>query len=227
MSCEQIKALIVDYMDGFLTDMEASIVRDHVAVCAGCKTILQREQAFRHLLANRPLPQVGSAQVARIFNAVKTHKAASLQKSFAVGFAGAMAAGLVLFLVAGVFIPDFTRDNAATTITLSLHETKNIHLVFNATENITNARMTLELPGSLELEDFPGRQQLAWKTDLHKGQNGLILPIVAHGAVSGYLVAKISYGDKVKIFHIRPIVIVKSRQSSEFYEFNTDVDTVG
>jgi len=234
MSCAQINTVIDDYMDGLLPELEMSSVRDHVAVCEDCKVILQQEQIFRNYLASRPVPAVSAAQIEQIFKAVKTRKHASVHKSFAAGFAGAMAAGLVLLLAAGVFIPDFKHENTASTITLSLNETKNIQLVFNATEDITNATMTLELPAHLELKGFPGRQQLAWSTNLHKGENGLTLPVVAHAAISGDLVATISYGDTEKVFHIRPIVgpgqspgLSPGQSTLEFYELHTDFDSVG
>jgi anti-sigma factor RsiW len=43
MNCEKIKALLSAYVDGEVTEKEARLIREHIAVCADCK---QEEQSL-------------------------------------------------------------------------------------------------------------------------------------------------------------------------------------
>lgn len=221
MRCTEIQHTFDDFLDGQLSDHDRSAVTSHLAECDACKTAMEAERKFRQMLKESPVPEPDPGFTARVMRRVSDHQKAPARKYFVAGFVGATAASLVMLLVAGILFRGFGQGASVERITLSLNEPRNIQLVFNATEDVAHATMVLELPAHLELQGYPGRTQLAWETSLRKGANSLILPIVAHEGKAGELIARVVYGDKEKVFHIRQEI--STQDSTQNVHVDTDI----
>lgn len=202
MTCEKILVQLDNYLDGTLPEADVILMDSHVKSCASCRSVLSREHEFRAKLAGYAAPEVDSHFADTVFETVRRTGDAEERSMWKAGGIGAIAASLMLFVITAVVMPVYDRNDIPS-VSLALHEKKNINLIFNATDNIVGAQMSLELPSHLELEGHPGQRKLVWNTNLHKGNNNLVLPIVALRNSTGEVKAQIRYGDTVKTFQIR------------------------
>jgi hypothetical protein len=203
MNCKQAQQRLDDYLDGQLDEDQTDSLRSHLSVCESCARRLMRENEFRSLLKQYPTesPQPGFA--AQAFRNAR-NPAYTARSGMVKGFiAGALAASLTVWLAVGVFQQNSAKQPAASHVVLAMNKVNVVHLVFNATEDVPNAKIALQFPAYLQLAHYPGKHKLTWNSHLVKGHNMLSLPIVALAARSGEFTAKINFGDKVKTFVIK------------------------
>lgn len=121
---------------------------------------------------------------------------------FAAGFATAMAAGLALWFASSVFIPQQPNVAQPRAIAVTMNQTQTVRLMFDATSDLQRVSLSIDLPPNMQLQGYPGQQQLTWDTQLRKGPNVLALPIMAVEEGQGELVAQLSYGDTIRTFRV-------------------------
>ena len=134
-----------------------------------------------------------------------------------VGFGSAAVAALALWVVVGVTplpVSDSNNDMNLAKVennvdektipefSIALNEQRDIKLAFFSSEELKDAQITLQMPKDVNLVGFPGQRELAWKTNLAKGNNMLRLPVIATGADGGLLVAQIEYMGKVRMLKV-------------------------
>jgi hypothetical protein len=206
MKCRQIQQRLEDYLDGGLSESQKEYFDQHLGDCESCRKGFEQESKFRGMLQSYAAytPEPGFA--ARVFGALKNkdkRTGNSLLTGLAAGaIAGAMAATLVIWMAAGVFLEGSEESGAVPKITFQLNERSNVHLIFSATQDYPDATIAIQLPSHLELEPYPGRHELTWQNAIEKGENSLTLPIVAIAPVSGVFTAKVTFGGKEKVFVI-------------------------
>lgn len=208
MSCKRILAHIDEYLDGDLADQTASALTTHVEGCPECSQHLARERALRAALRNYPVSGPSEGFFER---ALETAARPSRPKTrrWRLGIGGALAAGLAVWLVTGLLMktPELPPSDGIPGLTIAMHETRTVNLVFSSAEELNDARLTVQLPPGIELEGFSGRQEVRWKTSLQKGKNVLPLKVIALGDEGGELIARLDHQTKHKTFRVRVTVM--------------------
>jgi len=208
MTCEQILTLQDDYFDHLLTDQAYSRVTDHISSCHNCYHKFEEEQHLRESLRAITAPDPAddfldnAFNVAAQANSVKTNR-------WRWGSGGAIAAVLALFVAINIIntplntpINTGPDDNIAG-LSIALHETRKVSLVFNSKEALAHANFTIMLPDGIELSGFPDQQEVKWQGQLALGENLLVLPLVAKSRQGGEVVALVEHNNKHKTFRLQ------------------------
>jgi hypothetical protein len=137
-----------------------------------------------------------------------THEGTRRQRNRWVmtGFSSAVAAGIVLWIISGVFFtaPDVTQPEATIPgIALTLEEPRTINLVFASKSALDTATLTVTLPEGIELAGFPGQREIAWQTSLVEGKNLLPLNLIALTPAGGEVLARLEHEDRNRTFRLR------------------------
>ncbi len=230
MNCHDIANTLDDFLDGMLLPEKAAQVQEHLRHCAACSARLARERELRRAL--RALPVEGPSE--GFYERALAHAMAHDRRRphFMVGTA--VAAGLAMLVVGSlVFQPEGERAgnaiqtaslpqpaaNAESTqadaipgLTISLNETRDVKLVFNASQALAKATFTVVLPPGVELRGYPEQREITWEGSLREGKNLLVLPLVARNTGSGELLATVSHDGKRKVFRLK--MAVEQRQGS-------------
>lgn len=139
-----------------------------------------------------------------------------LGNRFLAGFSTAIAASLAIWFASTMYQPQFD-DASPQVISLAISQVKTVRLVFDAPVDLNDVTLSVVLPENLELEGYGGQKQIVWQTKLTKGQNILALPVTAINHGQGELVARLTYGDKTKQFHI---IVKTSSNGALIYQIN-------
>lgn len=210
MQCSEFQQHIDDRLDDQLDGEVRAVMDAHLVDCASCRSCVREAQALREMLSDMPVPAPSAGFAARALRqAAVAHSVVSTRQHkrvFASGFAAASMVGVVLWFVTGIYGPQggsgLVPQAQLAEVTIQLQETRRVRLAFNAPTDMERVRVSLELPAHVELEGYPGRKQIAWYTDLHKGDNVLSLPLSGLKASKGRFIARIGSGEAVKEIHI-------------------------
>lgn len=210
MSCTQIKEKLDDYMDGTLDAAEIAMLNEHADSCDTCRTAVEAEQNLRGLLKEYPVSAPDTAYFDQAL-ARATHVSSSKQRNRWVmtGFGGAIAAGLLAWLIGGVFFqtPNITGPSADIPgVTMALEEPRIVNLVFSSDTELDEAVLTVSLPQGIEIEGFAGQREITWMTSLQAGKNILPLKLIATESYGGELLARLEHEDRDRTFRIRVTV---------------------
>jgi hypothetical protein len=227
MNCTDFNNLLDDYCDGELSSELKARCDAHLANCQECATTLNDQE---NLLADlKAMPVVGPSEgfVERVLHTAVAQNAEHQNKThhrrgFMVGFTSAVAAALAIWVVVGMspsaikgghkavemaqVEPNAEKSSAEKGIpefSIALNQPRDIQLAFYSSKALNGARITLQVPDHVAVVGYPGQRELAWKTNLAKGNNLLRLPLVANGAQGGELVAHIEYMGKVKTLKVK------------------------
>lgn len=121
------------------------------------------------------------------------------------GFGGAIAAGIVAWLIGGVMLtaPDAVSPEIPG-VAIALEDTHQVDFVFASAKPLDNATLTIELPDGVELQGFPGQREVSWETSLDAGKNHLPLTLIATRAVDDeVVVARLEHNNRSKTFRLR------------------------
>lgn len=207
MQCLQARQMLDEYLDGDLPALQKEKLAQHFFACKSCNQQWLFAQSLQRQLQSMPYPPPYAGFAERVINAVTAPAQARRQRyGFAVGFASAIAATLVVWLVvASQYTAQTPAGDGVINIELAAEETKKIDLVFNSPLGIESATLRLELSDNIELAGYPAKRQLEWQTSLHKGTNRLTLPLIARGNKGGQIMASIASGGKKKIFYLKVV----------------------
>ena len=211
MSCTHINEKLDDFMDDALDDAEIALLNEHIDSCDSCRQALESERRLRGLLRDYPVPAPDAAYIDAALAKASNDGAliaASGQRSrwIMTGFGGAIAAGLVAWIIGGVLLqtPD-DSDPAANIpgITMVLEEPRTVNLVFSSETELNDAVLTVNLPAGIEIEGFAGQREISWTTSLQAGKNILPLKLIATTPHGGDLLARLEHDDRNRTFRIR------------------------
>jgi len=137
-----------------------------------------------------------------------THEGSRRQRNrwIMTGFGSAVAAGLVLWLVSGLFLatPDLPQpNNDIPGIAMTLEEPRTVNLVFASASALDAATLTVSLPDGIELAGFPGQREITWQTSLAEGKNLLPLELIALTPAGGEVLARLEHDDRDRTFRLR------------------------
>lgn len=164
------------------------------------------ERALLDLLRDYPAPQAADgfydrAVLRTVHEAAKRRR----RRRILTGIGSAVAAGIVLMLMSGLFFnPDTPApDDGIPGVSIALAEPQTVRLLFASTEALQGATLTVLLPEGVELAGFPGQREVSWETSLAAGKNVLPLNLVATAPVGGELVAVLEHNNRNRTFRLR------------------------
>ncbi len=214
MSCTHINEKLDDYMDGALDDAETASLDRHIESCDSCRQTVESEQRLRGLLKDYPVPAPDAAfldralaQASHVSTLVNTKS--QRNRWIMTGFGGAIAAGLIAWIIGGMLLqtPDVTDPAASIPgVTMALEEPRTVNLVFSSATELVDAVLTVNLPAGIEIEGFAGLREITWITSLQAGKNILPLKLIATTPHGGVLLARLEHDDRDRTFRIRMTV---------------------
>ena len=207
MNCHDIHNHCDAYLDHEMSDTQKHALQVHLESCPACQQYLQQAEELRDALGKLSTPTMRPEFSARVFDKVRQQNSGT-KRFTSTGLA--LAASLALAGIVGVFIhqPDSTVPEPAA-IQISLQQTRDVNLVFNAKKDLNEVTISIELSDNLALDGYSGKQMVSWKTTLQKGKNVLSLPIIATQSGNGMLTARLRLGDQDKTIRIH----VNARQN--------------
>ena len=210
MSITHINEKLDDFMDGTLDDAQITAFAEHIDSCDSCRQTIETEQALRGLLKDYPVPTVDAAYFDQAL-AKATHVGAGRQRNrwMMTGFGGAIAAGLLAWIVGGMLLqtPDLPESaDAIPGVTMALEEPHTVNLVFSSATELDDAVLTVSLPAGIEIEGFAGKREITWMTNLQAGKNVLPLTLIATTSHGGELLARLEHDERDRTFRIRVTV---------------------
>lgn len=131
------------------------------------------------------------------------HAARSRIRWLAGGFGAAAAAGMALWFAGALPGVSGQPDSGLPTVNMSLYEPETVRLVFAAETPLEDATMTVTLPAGIELEGYPGEQEIRWETSLEEGRNLLPLTLIATSPGGGELRARLQHDTRNRTFRVR------------------------
>lgn len=214
MKCTDFKNLVDEYSTNELSVAQKAGCDVHLSSCKDCTALLASRIQLLDALKTMPVAGPSQGFEERVLKAAINQGGHDQhRRGFMVGFGSAAVAALALWVVVGVTpypvseskqgeeLAKVTQNADEKTIpefAIALNEQRDIRLAFYSAEELKGAQITLQVPESVAVVGFPGQRELAWKTNLAKGNNMLRLPVIATGANGGQLVAQIEYMGKVK-----------------------------
>lgn len=195
-------------MDGRLDDAKTLELDKHIESCDSCRTTVEAEQNLRGLLKDYPVPTPDAAYFDQAL-AKATHVGAlanmkgQRNRWVMTGFGGAIAAGLVAWMIGGMLLQTPTGPGAAIPgVTMALEEPRTVNLVFSSATELDDAVLTINLPAGIEIEGFEGLREITWMTSLKVGKNILPMTLIATTPHGGELLARLEHEDRDRTFRI-------------------------
>ena len=168
---------------------------------------LEEERQLLDLLKDYPMPHATDAFYDEaLVRAAREGTRRQRNRWVMTGFGGAIAAGIVVLLVSGLFFnapvtPSVDADIPG--ITMALAEPRTINLVFSSAEALDSATLTVMLPNGIELDGFPGQREISWQTSLAQGKNLLPLKLIALTPTGGEVLARLEHNDRNRTFRLQ------------------------
>ena len=168
---------------------------------------LPEERQLLDLLKDYPMPQATDSYYDEaLVRAAKEGTRRQRSRWVMTGFGSAVAAGIVVMLVSGLFFntPDAPSIDADIPgVAMALAEPRTVNLVFSSTEALDGATLTVLLPDGIELDGFPGQREISWETSLARGKNLLPLKLVALTPAGGEVLARLEHNDRNRTFRLQ------------------------
>ncbi len=208
MICKDFNETLDDYIDGSLDPATAEECSAHVASCADCRSLVEREREIRALLKDYPMPQAAAGFYDdALVKAAQTGTRRQRNRWMMTGFGGAIAAGIAAWVVFGFLLgtPQTTTDidTSIPGVTIALEQPRTLNLVFASATALDSATLTVALPDGVELDGFPGQREVTWETSLVEGRNLLPLTLIATKGSGGVLLATLEHDDRDRVFRLR------------------------
>jgi hypothetical protein len=167
----------------------------------------KQDQELLGLLKDYPMPEATAGFYEQALVRA-THEGSRRQRNrwLITGFGSAVAAGIVLWLIGGLFLtaPSLPEPDASIPgIAMTLEEPRTINLVFASAAALDSATLTVTLPEGIELAGFPGQREIAWQTSLVEGKNLLPLELVALTPAGGEVLARLEHENRNRTFRLR------------------------
>jgi len=122
--------------------------------------------------------------------------------------AGAVAASVVWLVLVSVR----TGVPAEPSVTLALHESREVSLVIDSERDLEGATIRLYVTGSVALAGYEGQHEIQWLSSLTQGANLLSLPVVGHTPGEGRVVAEIEHDGRTRRVSVAMHVLAPTTQ---------------
>jgi anti-sigma factor RsiW len=212
MICTELTHKLDDYVDGHMDQADSATLAAHIESCDDCRQMLERENSLRESLkdygeSSMPHPDAGFFDRA-LAKAAQNGTRRQRNRWVMTGVGGTIAAGLVLWMLGGMFLktPQVVEP-AIPAIAMTLEEPKTLNLVFSSATALADATMTVVLPQGVEVQGFAGLEKITWMTSLTAGKNVLPLTLIATSPHGGELMATLRHDGDDKTFRVNVTVI--------------------
>jgi hypothetical protein len=218
MNCEQMTDTITGMIAGTLSPAQLAEGGRHLAGCQACDDALRGAGALALLKARlkakdagEPPPGLFEKILERLEKAPESNRAG---RRFWAGtaFGGAIAAAFfaAAFALGWVALPATLSPDPVPDIAefrVALGERRNLDLAIETDRVLEDARISILLAGSVELDGFGSRRELTWTSDLKAGVNKLSLPVVAIGQGGGQVIVRLSHphSEQVFVVNLKPM----------------------
>lgn len=167
----------------------------------------KQEQEVLELLRDYPVPDASAGFFDQALVRA-THEGTRRQRNrwLMTGFGSAIAAGIVLWFIGGLFLSTPTPPPVEASIpgiAMTLEEPRTVNLVFASKSALEGAMLTVTLPEGIELAGFPGQREITWETSLVEGRNLLPLELVALTPAGGEVLARLEHDNRGRTFRLR------------------------
>ncbi len=216
MTCDRITSRLDAFLDGELDAAAASELEHHAATCAQCGTRLRRARAIVAAMRRIEVPTPSEVFFERAVAGATAPRKRERQspRLVAAGFLGAFATSILTVIVTGLWVRSPDSRAPVSQVTMTLHETKTVNLVFASRTSLEDVAMTVELPPGVELAHHAAARRVEWHTRLSAGNNVLPLELVAIEGRGGRLVARLEHGGDEKAFVVDVDVEPRSHQGA-------------
>jgi len=212
MTCTQLTEKLDNYVDGLMDRAESATLGAHIENCNDCHQVLARAQGLRASLkaygkSSMPRPDATFFDRA-LARAAQTGIRRQRNRWIMTGAGGTIAAGLVLWMLGGMFLktPEIVAP-AMPSIVMTLEEPRTLNLVFSSATTLANATMTVVLPQGVEVVGFAGQREITWITSLAEGKNILPLTLIATSPEGGELMATLRHEGDDRTFRVQVSII--------------------
>lgn len=212
MNCKTVNDNLDDFIDGALSAADTTTVGEHIEHCGNCRSIVNDARELQDLLKVYGDTDVPTATTAfyetALRNATRNGAAAQHRHSWLKGFGSAVAAGMALWIVSGLFFnaPE-VADVTIPVVTMALEEPRTVNLVFSSAVDLVDATLTVILPTGIEIAGFEGQREISWETSLTAGRNMLPLKLIATSPQGGEILAMLQHDDDDRSFRLQVTVI--------------------
>ncbi len=212
MTCNTVNEHLDDFIDGALEDADHAAINEHIAGCHDCRRIVSDARKLQALLqeyGDTDVPETNAAYFDQVLlRAARNGAREQRQGSWLKGFGSAVAAGLAIWIVGGLFFntPD-VPDSAVPAVTMTLEEPRTVNLVFSSATDLVDATLTVILPEGIEIAGFAGQREISWETSLTAGRNVLPLKLIATSPQGGAILATLQHNDEDRSFRLHVTVI--------------------
>lgn len=212
MNCTAVSDNLDDFIDRALSTADTAAISEHIRHCGDCLKIVNDARRLQDLLKEYGDTDVPTATTAffdrALINASRDGTRRQHRHSWLKGFGSAVAAGLALWIVGGLFfkapeVPDATIP----TVTMRLEEPRTVNLVFSSAVDLVDATLTVILPTGIEIAGFEGQREISWETSLTAGKNVLPLKLIAISPQGGEILATLQHADDDRSFRLQVTVI--------------------
>ena len=216
ITCQQIEQDLDDLLAGTFPLLLADAMHAHMSSCTKCKKLFDQEGRIITLLAQQKVPTMREDFAKQALAVARSRYEASVDagkntvshtnnghSSFFARFGYALATVAVSWIAITQFISINHNADPIQTVSMSVGEVKNVHLVFNSPESMDNVMVAITLPEHTKIQGRSGVSKLLWSTSLKKGKNIISIPVVAEQDKNGEIITRISSGEKSKIFKVR------------------------
>ena len=198
MQCSQAQDKLKSVLQSDAISSEEQELQRHLQHCELCQQYCSDQILHKKLSSlNAPEPRAGFADRS-IARAIEQH--ISSTTPLLPANIWVMAAVLVLGVMLGVFFTNnFSLDGvspAAQPIALMVNQVKPVNIVIDSDTYSQTSTITLLLADNIAIEGYPDTNELSWKTELHKGKNLLILPLILKNRSPGYMEISYTSGDR-------------------------------
>jgi hypothetical protein len=205
--CKTVQSQIDEFLDLTLDKQVQIQLSEHIDKCKACAGFVDAQRQFSASLKQMPVLGPSADFYSRVFINIERKQSEqktihSHRKGFVRGFSTAIAAGLALWVVVGLYpqIKQQPLQDPVYAVSMSLDEVQIVSLAFHTVNAVNNAKVTLKLPANMELVGYEGMSELTWNTQLKKGDNLLKLPMRAKSLMQGKIFAEIEHQNKKKSF---------------------------
>jgi len=212
MTCKTANEQLDDFLDDALSVVDKAAFDAHITGCSECRKNVADARKLQGLLQQFGDTDVPEA-TAEFFDETlvrAAHSGARIhhQRSWLRGFGSAVAAGLAVWIMGGLFFnsPDIANSDIPV-VTMALEEPHTVNLVFSSATDLINATLTVILPDGVEIAGFEGQREISWETSLTAGRNVLPLKLIATSPQGGELFATLRHRDDDRTFRLQVTII--------------------
>ena len=200
MECRDFALQLDDLLDGGLDAARQKPIQEHLGRCPDCRRLHEHAVAVREGVRKLSPPDPHPGFMDQALARATRPAAGGAHSQWRPVLGMALAASLVLGVALGAY---FATRPSVQTVALTLDRPETVRLMFNSARPLKAATLSLALPEKVELVGYGDQRELSWQTDLREGGNLLQLPLIAHGATTEELVARLAQGDSTKTFRLK------------------------